>query len=235
MGKVTEDVIPLFPLGHVLMPGAALPLRIFEPRYRQLLADVTRSAGARRFGVVALITGREVESELANDEPQLADVGTMAEIIEVEPDPDGTSAVLTVGSSRFHIDEVLRDAGTPYLQARVRVLDEPLGELPDGLVETVRSRSLEYQRLIGALTGVIPDLTPYPNDPVALSYRIANEAPLPPGDRQALLAAESAVSRLRSVSAVLHRETVLLRETRSIPVEPGVLTSGQLRFGRDRN
>jgi Lon protease-like protein len=235
VGTVADEVIPLFPLGHVLMPGAALPLRIFEPRYRQLLADVTGSAGDRRFGVVVLVAGLEVETELADEAPRLADVGTMAEIIDVEPDDDGTSAVLTVGSSRFHIEELLSDSGTPYLQARVRVLDEPLGELPEGLVETARSRSLEYQRLIGTLTGVVPDLTPYPNDAVALSYRIANDAPLPAGDRQALLTAESAAHRLRSVSAVLRRETVLLRETRSIPVEPGVLTGRVLRSGTGRN
>jgi uncharacterized protein len=230
-----EQVIPIFALGHVLMPGAALPLRIFEPRYRQLLSDVTQAGAERRFGVVALLAGHEVRSGLIGDEPTLADVGTMAEIIEVEPDEDGTSALLTVGSSRFQVLELLASTGTPYLQARVRILDEPPGDLPDGLIVTARARSLEYQQLIGSLTGGDPDLTPYPNDPVALSYRLANDAPLPANDRQRLLAAESAAVRLRTVAGVLRRETILLRQTRSIPVEPSVLTGALLHSGLGRN
>jgi Lon protease-like protein len=232
---VPEAVIAIFPLGHVLMPGAALPLRIFEPRYRELLADVTAAGAERRFGVVALLAGHEVASGLVDDAPRLADIGTMAEIIEVEPDEDGTSTLLTIGSSRFQVVELLASTGRPYQQARVKVLDEPLGQLPDGLVVTARARSLEYQRLIGTLTATEPDLTPYPNDPVALSYRVANDAPLSVGDRQKLLAAESAAERLRSVAGLLRRETILLRQTRSIPVEPSVLTGGLLQSGLGRN
>jgi Lon protease-like protein len=230
-----DAVIPIFPLGHVLMPGAALPLRIFEPRYRELLADVTGARGGRRFGVVALLAGLEVTTELATDAPRLADIGTMAEIVEVEPDSDGTSAVLAVGSSRFQVLELLSGTGKSYLQARVGELEETLGEPPEGLAATARERSMEYQRLIASLTGVDPQLTPYPNDPIALSYRLANDAPLPPADRQKLLAAETATARLRTVASLLRREIILLRQTRSIPVEPSILTSGGPRTGLERN
>ena len=57
----------------------------------------------------------------------MAEVGTIAEILEVHPQPDGTYEVLTGGSSRFRIDRVL-DTATPYLQAEVTLLDEVEGD-----------------------------------------------------------------------------------------------------------
>jgi len=49
------DVIPVFPLSHVLLPGMTLPLHIFEPRYRQLLVDVQSSPGPATFGIIAIV------------------------------------------------------------------------------------------------------------------------------------------------------------------------------------
>ena len=52
------ETLPLFPLGTVLMPGASLPLHIFEPRYRQLTVDlVTGAVPDKQFGVVAVREG----------------------------------------------------------------------------------------------------------------------------------------------------------------------------------
>ena len=54
-------VIPLFPLGTVLVPGLVLPLHVFEPRYRRLLADLAaKPEHERGFGVVAIREGHEV-------------------------------------------------------------------------------------------------------------------------------------------------------------------------------
>ncbi|MCW2495508.1 LON peptidase substrate-binding domain-containing protein [Jatrophihabitans sp.] len=216
-------VIPLFPLDHVLMPGIGLPLRIFEPRYRELLADVTGEGGDRRFGVVSVIEGSEVGNvALVGDAPSTATVGTIAEILEVEPFTDGTSAVLTVGSSRFVVEEEA-DLGKPYLMARVRMLDEPIGVVPPGLAESARASAMAYNQLIARLTRREAEIEPYPRDPVSLSYRLANDAPLPRADRQRLLEIESADERLRSLARILGRELILLRETRSIAVSPAVL------------
>ena len=62
-------VIPLFPLGTVLLPGAPLPLHIFEQRYRQLVADLLElPAEDRQFGVVAIQAGREVRILVSPEE-----------------------------------------------------------------------------------------------------------------------------------------------------------------------
>ena len=222
MGAVSA-LLPLFPLAHVLMPGCPLPLRIFEPRYRRLLADVTAAGGARSFGVVALTVGSEVDSGLDDATPQLADVGTVAEILESTEAPDGTATVLTGGSRRFRI-EALVDGGQPYLQAEVSFLPELDGQLPPGLPDAARALATEYTRLIGVLTrSEIGPGEPYPTDPSLLSYRLATEAPLDQADQQRLLEDDTAAARLLHVQRVLRRELVLLRRTRSIAVSPALL------------
>jgi uncharacterized protein len=217
------DLLPLFPLSHVLMPGCPLPLRIFEPRYRRLLADVTDDDGPRRFGVPTLLAGAEVELGSEESDPQLADVGTVAEILEVHPQPDGTIAVLTGGSSRFRIERLV-DTDAPYLQAEVSYLDEVAGELPEALPAQTQALAVEYRRLISELTGESAERAePYATDPILLSYQLATEAPLPQRDHQDLLEDETATARLLHVQRVLRREVQLLRHTRSIAVSPALL------------
>lgn len=217
------ELLPLFPLGHVLMPGTALPLRIFEPRYRQLLADVTGDGGPRRFGVVALTSGLEVDIGF-DDQRRLAEVGTVAEILEIHPDADGTSELFTGGSQRFRI-EALVDSGTPYLQAEVTYLPEVTGELPSALPGAARALAAEYVRLVAALTRAsVQPSEAYPtDDPILLSYRLAAELPLSQADQQHLLEDETAAARFLHVQRVLRRELVLLRRTRSVAVSPAVL------------
>jgi Lon protease-like protein len=217
------EVLPLFPLGHVLLPGAGLPLRVFEPRYRALLSDVIAPGGRNAFGVVGLTAGLEVDSALLEQHPEFAEIGTVAEIMDVQPAPDGTSALLAVGSRRFRIERVL--TGKPYLQAEVEYLDEPVGNLPDALPESARALSAEYLRLLARLTDSAAEPEPYPNDPVALSYRITMEAPLAPADQQSLLAELTATGRLHRLVRILRREVVLVRRTRSVAIAPGLLNA----------
>jgi uncharacterized protein len=220
---VAGPLLPLFPLEHVLMPGCPLPLRIFEPRYRQLLEDVTGDDGPRCFGVPTLLAGPEVKVGFADADPVLADIGTVAEILEVHPQPDGTIGVLAGGSSRFRIERIV-DSASPYIEAEVTYLDEVTGQLPEQLPAQAEALATEYRRLICELTGESAERTePYPSDPVLLSYRLATEAPLSQRDHQDLLEDDTATSRLLRVQRVLRRELALVRQTRSIAVSPAVL------------
>ena len=84
-GAGGREVIPLFPLETPLFPGVVLPLQIFEPRYRRLVADLTAlpEGAPRRFGVVAIRQGWEVE-QVAPAEA-LYDVGCTAAVRVVAP------------------------------------------------------------------------------------------------------------------------------------------------------
>src|SRR3989441_8510362 len=88
--------LPIFPLPLVLFPGAPQPLHIFEPRYRQLLADCL--AADRRFGVAHVAPPRAPDDDPA---PRPRDLGCVALIPSTPELPDGRSNVLTVGGRRL--------------------------------------------------------------------------------------------------------------------------------------
>jgi Lon protease-like protein len=205
-----------------------LPLHIFEPRYRQLLDDVAAVPGGARFGVVALRSGAEtLSSELigggdrAGAPPDVARIGTMAEILEVEPKDDGTSDVLSVGGARFQVESFI-GSGKPYLRAEVQFLEEDDGALDDDRMGRVRELMTAYDtalaRLAGRATG-----GQLPADPSQLAYQIAARLPLLPHDRQSLLEVETTAERFTLLNRMLRREFALLRHTRTIAVTPAVL------------
>ena len=118
------EVIPLFPLGTPLFPGVLLPLQVFEPRYRRLVRDLLAlpEDGTRRFGVVAIRQGWEVED--VAPAAALYDVGCTARLQTVRPQPDGGFSIITVGGDRFRLLDLVVGEDPPYLQAEVEWLAE---------------------------------------------------------------------------------------------------------------
>ncbi|MDQ6938145.1 MAG: LON peptidase substrate-binding domain-containing protein [Actinomycetota bacterium] len=218
------EVVPIFPLEYVLLPGLPLPLHIFEPRYRRLVADVTADGGSGAFGVVlgrgsALtpVPGRSATGA----RHAIAEVGTMAEILENEPYADGRCDLLTVGSRRFRILEV-DDLDKPYLQASVEFLDEAEGGIDPAVYARARRLSLRYNQLLAEITGSDRG-DELPADGRRASYEIAARLQLTTADRQALLAAPTSGQRLADEVDVLHRELILVGVTRAVPVPTRVL------------
>src|SRR5689334_10454478 len=100
------------------MPGATLPLHIFEPRYRQLTVDlVTGAVPDKQFGVVAVREGWSADAGAAG----LHEVGCSAELLDVRRLPDGRYEIVTRGARRFHLLDIETDA-RPYLVASVEFL-----------------------------------------------------------------------------------------------------------------
>jgi len=135
--------IPLFPLHTVLFPGVALPLHIFEERYRLMIARCLETQSP--FGVVLIRDGREV----GGGQLSIAGVGTFAAIRESEKLPDGRYEILAVGVGRFAVREVDTDR-EPYLVATVDPLAER-SEDPDEARRMVRRttrRFVEYLHLV---------------------------------------------------------------------------------------
>jgi hypothetical protein len=217
------EVIALFPLSSVLLPGMPLPLHIFEDRYRQLLDDLAETPDGARFGVVALRSGTETLSANGQDAtPDVAEVGTLAEILEVQRQEDGTSDVLSVGSRRFHVESLIAE-GKPYLRAEVRFLDEDDGALDDDRTSRVRELIAAYDALLAQLAGRATG-GELPADPSQLAYQVAARLPLLPADRQSLLDVETTAERLAGLHRMLRREIGLLRHTRTIAVAPAIVT-----------
>jgi len=113
--------LPLFPLHTVLCPGVALPLHVFEDRYKTMVERCL--AEQTPFGVVLIREGREVgPGDLA-----VAGVGTVAEIREATRYPDGRFDLVTLGTHRFRLEGV-DPAAQPYLVGQITPLGEVLGE-----------------------------------------------------------------------------------------------------------
>ena len=135
-----------------------LSLHVFEPRYRQLVADLLDDQDPRapEFGVVALRQGSEV-----GDVGDVHEIGTSARVTDVLPLPDGRCDLAAVGERRFRILE-LHPQERPYLMATVQWLPEPAGQLSDTAVAATRRAVARYDEALQALQVSFeqPDLEP---------------------------------------------------------------------------
>ena len=204
--------IPLFPLGAVLFPGLMLPLHIFEERYRLLVQDLLDGPEPHRFGIVAIELGHEVGAGAAR---RLATVGCMAEIREVAARPDGRFDLMTVGAGRFVVAGL--DTSKAYLQADVEFQDEEAGTGAEAAAERVRVLFQAYRARLAGAGADVADPIELPGDPVRLSYLIAAATVLDQDEKQRLLAAPDAASRLGLEEAFLLREIRLLASLPTVP------------------
>jgi Lon protease-like protein len=207
--------LPLVPLGSVLFPGVVLPLHIFEPRYRRMVADLRElpEGEPREFGVVAIRDGREIGPEAVES---VYDVGCTARISALEAHEDGRYSLVTTGTQRFRLLDV--DTTGPYLRGEVDFLEENAGPDAEALKTSSTALLLGYQRALAGLRGVragpIPEL---PDDPTVLSYLIAAAMVLDLRDKQRLLATPDTAARLKREQSLLRRETLLIKELRTLP------------------
>jgi Lon protease-like protein len=178
--------LPIFPLpGAILFPRAQLPLHIFEPRYRDMVADALSGPG--QIGMI--------QPQLPGDEgAPLYEVGCVGEIVGVEELEDGRFNIVLHGSDRFRLlSEV--DLGTAYRNAVVDVEAFDDGE-PPPLSLPQRAEVEREARRLGDALGLAVDW-----DAVArlhdemLVNAIAQVAPFDVGSKQALLEAESLAAR----------------------------------------
>lgn len=184
--------LPLFPLPLVLFPGAALPLHVFEPRYRALLADCR--AGDGRFGIVTSV----------GPAPVVGAVGCVADLREVAMLADGRANILVEGAERFAIAR-LADARTPYLVAEVDPFEDGADASDELRALDARVRSA-FGRVARAARTIADDSAPVPTlpaDPAALSFAVAASIDLGLPVKQRLLASRSAAERLAELDALL--------------------------------
>jgi uncharacterized protein len=203
-----SELLPLFPLGTVLFPGALLPLHIFESRYRLLIRRCLERQ--RPFGVVLIRSG----SEVGVSEPYA--VGTEAKIVAESALPNGRSYIVTRGERRFAVESLIADA-EPYLIGRVRFLEEPDGDAASDHATAARDALGAYLLAVVAVTedsrgerALADELRDAP--PGDLAYRIAGSLAVDAPQQQALLELETTSARLEEETRILNRETELLRD-----------------------
>lgn len=198
----------MFPLGSVLLPGALLPLHVFEPRYGRLVRDCL--AGSRHeFGVVLIERGHEVGGgDVRNP------VGTMAQIAQIAELAAGRFALITVGTRRIRVKDWFPD--DPYPLAEVEDWpDDPAGATAPELSARIAGMTARVRRtnaLAVELGDVSADLAAeISEEPLLASYQLSTLAPIGPADRQRLLEAAGPADRIGMLGAVLDDVEAMLR------------------------
>lgn len=185
--------LPLFPLHSVLLPGAAMDLRVFEPRYLDLVRDCGRRGTG--FGVCLILDGAETGAPATP-----AAYGTEARIEDFGSTPEGLLTLQVRGTRRFHVRRTrVRDNGlvmgdVDWLPA------DPDDELraEHGLLSTVLTRVIEH---VGGEHAKAPAARL--DDAAWVGWRLAELLPLETGQRQALLQEDDPHARLDQLLALM--------------------------------
>lgn len=192
--------LPLFPLPVVLFPGVPLPLHIFEPRYRQMLTDI--SVGDNLFGLSYFDAG---ESE--RDIPPAGHIGCVAEVTETQALPDGRSNIMTLGLIRYRVEAYV-DRGDPYLVAEISFFEDE-EEDAEMLARRAHEVSELFTRIARAVRAInderasLPDLPD--TEPERLSFLIAAAMEIDMDVKLELLELRSTAERLRRLRDMLAR------------------------------
>ena len=194
--------LPMFPLGSVALPGVALPLHIFEPRYRALV--MTCLTEDRLFGSVLIDRGSEVGGD-----DRRGDIGSLIRILQSEELPDGRWAVVGVGIERLRVVEWLPDDPFPRCIAEAWSDGDPtdltaelLGRTLDATFGLLVRRGIDHGDLSSH-----PELDP---DPSIASFQLAALLPLGPLDRMQALKSADPDSRIRFLLASIEDQSAIL-------------------------
>lgn len=188
------NALPLFPLNTVLFPGGPLPLRIFEPRYVDMVRYCMRERSP--FGVVSIRSGAEVGAVA-----ETAEVGTTARIVDFSSLPDGLLGISCVGERKFRVLRRWQQSDGLNLADIELLAPEERLDLP-----------AEFQHLSGLLRKVLPELgelyaaTPlHPDDAAWVGYRLAEILPLSLSEKQQCLETDDPLARVARLNLLIRR------------------------------
>jgi Lon protease-like protein len=205
------DLLPLFPLGVVLLPHNRLPLHIIEPRYREMVGEAIRAGS--EFGVV-----------LATDKG-VANLGCTARVLEVTSRrPDGRFDIVSVGMRRFEI--LLLNEEKAYLRAAVQFFDD---EDPAPAPIAAREQALAAFTALKAIEGVELE-TPDPETP-ELSFHLA-QIVAEVQFRHLLLGLRSETLRMRHLAEFLPFYAARRQRVAHIKTVAPRNGSGEVKLGR---
>jgi len=193
-----EFLLPLFPLPNVVFfPKTRLPLHVFEPRYRQMVADAL--AGDERIGMILLESGWENDYYGA---PAVHPVGTFGQIESLVALEDGRYNLILSGEARFRVVELVSES--PYRVARVV-------RLPDVAASPDMATAMR-ERLVGLSLRYL-EFVPEPNQVPELKTATCEELtnalvmslPLDVDDKQRLLEIDDVAERAERVGGLLQQ------------------------------
>ena len=184
--------VALFPLNTVLFPGGPLPLRIFEPRYMDMVRRCMRERSA--FGVVLILGGSEVGAVTST-----AEIGTTARIADFYPLPDGLLGIACLGERKFRVLERRRQADGLNIAEVQWLPPEPAVPLPP-----------QYSHLGELMRKVLPELgdlyervEKHAHDSSWVGCRLAEILPVSLSEKQQCLELQDPLVRLARLSPLI--------------------------------
>lgn len=193
--------VPLFPLPKlVLFPGTLLPLHIFEPRYRDMLADALTTE-SRLIAIAQLRPGWEPTYE---GNPPVYDTAGVGRIVKHAKNSDGTYDIMVEALARVHLDEL--DPGQlRYRRAKATVLRErsPKDGVPASEVSALLSLATRIASLVKRALPGFEMQAEHDDAPALLSDRLADQFVLDPAVRQDLLETLDVNLRVRALTLQL--------------------------------
>jgi Lon protease-like protein len=194
--------IPLFPLPETtLFPGVSRPFVIFEPRYREMIADALK--GDRVIGMIRLRPGFEQDYE---GRPPIYSVGCAGTIEKYERLPDGRYLILLRGLTTFRVlseDGAPTPARKPYRLARIETLPELLKDEDRATLSMLRNR---IEKLLVTVLPLGADLPEPSLDDGEFVNLVAQDLGMPEAARQDLLERNDVVARARALAELLERK-----------------------------
>jgi Lon protease-like protein len=190
--------LPLFPLSGVLFPFGRVPLKIFEPRYLDLVRDCMKSSSP--FGVVWIRRGAEVVQR-GRAAPELGDYGTCAHIVDWDQLPNGLLGITIEGAQRFELMEThTRANGLVVGQVELQPAVTPTPLSADWLSLLDVLRSLESHPHVARMK-----LRVDYNDAWQVGYTLAQLLPLDEALKYELLGLDSVDALLAELHALLNQ------------------------------
>lgn len=191
MSSVSTDAMPLFPLQNVVFPGGPLSLRIFEPRYLDMVSRCMREGSP--FVVVRILDGQEVGPVKA-----LASIGTTVRIRDFDTLPEGLLGLTCIGERRVRVLQRFTEPSGLHV-GRIEYLPEqnPIPVPPQhyDLEQEVR----DYLPTLGAL---YPEIPPVHSDAGWLAFRVAELVRFSPALRQDVLELTDPLERFEKLCSM---------------------------------
>lgn len=206
-------VLPMFPLGSVLLPAMPLPLRIFEERYLKLLGDLVASEKPE-FGVVLIERGKEV----GGGDKRMS-IGTIASVTEI-----GTTeeflGLESFGSQRFRINSWLPD--DPYPLADIDLIPDLIWD--DSLLPSKVHLETKVRQLL-AFVSEFGDLQfgadiEFSDDPMEACWQLAGVLPVGPLDQMDLLESQSADQLISRTYEIVKTANTTLKDMLDVESRP---------------
>jgi ATP-dependent Lon protease len=200
-GVVIPEVSPILAIRDmVVYPGVVVPIAIGREKSLRLCREAMEGDQ-----LLTVVTQKDMDQEEVGGADLYA-VGTLVKLHHLLQLPDDTIKVMVQGMERVRIGEYVQE--DPYLKARISAWPDPSAETPEAraLMAALNQQLLRYGEMVQGFPEELATIALNLEDPVKFAYLIGFNLPLKLTERQAILEADGALEKLRTLSRIMSQE-----------------------------